>query len=787
MSELKPIIEQSFSQYAGAVLQSRALVDVRDCIKPSARQIFYSMLIHKLTADKPIKKTANAVGLAMADFYLHGNSSCTGVIMRAAQPFAMRYPIVYVEGNCGTLIESGNWAAERYTESKLNNLAGQLFKDIDKEAINDWRDNYDDTKQYPGVLPSKGFYNIVNGTQGIGIGMASSIPQFNLTDVNNALIKLLWNPDCSFDEIYCCPDFATGGLLLNESEVKESLKNGRGKSCKIRSVVTYDEKERALIVTEIPYGVYTNTICGELDKILDEDPDCGIERYNDLTGEKPLIKIYLNRKGNPDKVIKNLYKNTSLQSYFGINFTMLENGRFPRVFTWKETLQAYLTHQTEVYTNVFNFDLKKLKARLHIVDGIIIALANIDEVVNTIKSSTSASTANLELQKKFILTETQASAILEIKLARLTHMEVEKYKQEKVKLLSQIAEIEKILSDETLLKKEIEKDLIAVRDKYGDARRTQVLNLSSDDEDEIIEEITLIAHVTNKGNIYTSESTTLLSQRRGGKGNKLKLGNDEYIIATINDTNLGSMLVISDKGKVYNINLSDLVIGETTNIYGMFDIPLDEHIVNTMAYNKTDSFKYLFFLTKQGMIKKTKVSEYKTKRSTGIQGIKLKDGDAIVDISFINGEDYVIATHEGLGIHIDTTGLVPTGRVTQGVMGIKLNDNDYVVSGTKILNNSQYLVTVTEQGYIKKTDISEYPMSNRYTKGSALQKIADDDYLSAILTLAPEDKDILVLSNKNIIKFSTNEIQLSSRASRGTHSMKIDENDKVKKLIRSIE
>ena len=786
MSELKTIIEQNFSQYAGAVLQSRALVDVRDCIKPSARQIFYSMLQNKLTYSNKFKKTANAVGLAMADYYIHGDASCEGVIMRAGQHFAMRYPLVAVKGNCGTLIASGNWAASRYTESKLSEISDLLFKDINKQAITEWRDNYSNEKQYPAVLPTKGYYNIVNGTMGIGVGAASSIPQFNLTDVNNALIKLLWNPDVSFEDIYCCPDFATGGLLLNESEVKESLKNGTGKACKLRSIVSYDEKERALIVTEIPYGVYTNTICGELDKILDEDPDCGIERYNDLTGETPLIKIYLNRKGNPDKVIKNLYKNTSLQSYYGINFTMLEDGKYPRTFTWKETLQAYLTHQVNVYTNVFNFELNKLKARLHIVEGIIIALAHIDEVVNTIKSSTSTTTANIELQKNFLLTETQATAILEIKLARLTHMEVEKYKQEKVKLIYQIAEIEKILSNETLLKKEIEKDLIAVRDKYGDARRTQVLNLSSDNEDEIIEEVTLIAHVTNKGNIYTSESTTLLSQRRGGKGNKLKLSADEYVIATINDTNLGSMLMVSDKGKVYNINLSELTIGETTNIYGAFDIPINEHLVGAMAYNRTDSFKYIFFLTKLGMIKKTLTSEYKTKRSTGIQGIKLKDNDEIVDISFINDENYIIATHEGLGITIDTTDIPATGRVTQGVIGIKLNKDDYVISGAKITPDAQYLATVTEQGYIKKTNIEEYPLCNRYTKGSAVQKISDDDYLAAVLPLS-NDKDILVLSSRNIIKFSTNEIQLSSRATKGTHSMKIEETDKVRKLIRCIE
>lgn len=787
MSDIKTIVEQSFEQYAGAVLQSRALIDVRDCIKPSARQIFYSMMQNKLTYDNKFKKTANAVGLAMADYYIHGDASCEGVIMRAGQHFAMRYPLVSVKGNCGTLIASGNWAASRYTESKLSEISELLFKDINKQAITEWRDNYSNEKQYPAVLPTKGYYNIVNGSMGIGVGAASSIPQFNLTDVNNALIKLLWNPDISFEEIYCCPDFATGGLLLNENEVKESLKNGMGKACKLRSVVSYDEKDRALIVTEIPYGVYTNTICGELDNILDTDPECGIERYNDLTGEAPLIKIYLTRKGNPDKVIKYLYKNTSLQSYYGINFTMLENGKYPRVFTWKEALQAYLTHQINVYTNVYNFELKKLKDRLHIVEGIIIALAHIDEIVETIKRSTSSTIAISELQKNFLLTEVQAKAVLEIKLARLARLEVEKYIKEKAELLEKIDHIEAILSDENLLKKEIEADLIATKNKYGDARRTQVLNLSSDNEDEIIEEVTLIAHVTNKGNIYTSQSTTLLSQRRGGKGSKLKLGRDEYVIATINDTNLSSMLIISDKGKVYNINLSDLAVDSCTSVYGMFSINDDEHIIGAMAYNKADSYKYLLFVTKNGMVKKTDTSEYKSKRTTGIQGLKLKPNDEIIDIVFINQEDYIISTHDGLGIRIDTSSLPTTGRVTQGVYGIKLNKGDYVVSGAKVTDNSQYLVTISEKGYIKKTNITEYPLCSRYTKGSALLKLDDDDYLSAILALTADDKEVLVLSTTNIIKISTTEISLSSRATKGTRSMKIEEKDRIKNLVKSIE
>ncbi len=369
MSDLKTIIENSFTQYAGAVLQSRALIDVRDGLKPSARQIFYSMLLHKLTNDKPHKKTMNAVGMSMADFYIHGDASCVGIIMRAGQNFALRYPLIDVKGNCGSLIESGNWAAPRYTESRLSNISTALFKDINKNTINEWRDNYDNTKQYPAVLPSKGFYNLCNGTQGVGIGMASSIPQFNLREMNNALIYLIDHPDCSFEDIYIAPDFATGAILYNESEVKESLKNGTGAACKLRSVVDFNSGERCFVVKEIPFSVYTNTICGQLEAIIESEDNPGIERFNDLTGEKPLIKIYLTKKANPDKVLNYLYKNTSLQYYYGINFTMLDQGRFPRLFTWKETLQAHIDHEKEVYRRSFEFDLKEILDRLHIIEG----------------------------------------------------------------------------------------------------------------------------------------------------------------------------------------------------------------------------------------------------------------------------------------------------------------------------------------------------------------------------------------------------------------------------------
>ena len=323
MSNLLSIIEESFAQYSAAVIQSRALVDARDGLKPSARQIFYSMLTRKLTPDKPYKKTANAVGMAMADFYIHGDSSCEGVIMRAGQSFAMRYPLIDIKGNAGSLIESGNYAAMRYTESRLSKLCMHLFNDIDKETILEWRDNYDNTKQFPAVLPAKGYYNICNGTYGIATGMACSIPQYNLREMNQALEHLLLNPDCDFNDIYIAPDFATGAVLLNEDEVKESMKKGNGFACKLRSVVDYDKKENCFVVTETPYSVYTNTICGELENIINSEENPGVDSFNDLTGKTPLIKIYLTKKANPNKVLRYLYKNTSLQSHYSSNFTML--------------------------------------------------------------------------------------------------------------------------------------------------------------------------------------------------------------------------------------------------------------------------------------------------------------------------------------------------------------------------------------------------------------------------------------------------------------------------------
>lgn len=781
--KLTPVIKESFSQYAGAVLQSRALVDVRDCLKPSARQIFYCLYTDKFLHSKPFKKTLKGIGSAMR-MYIHGDSSCEGVIMRAGQPFAMRYPLIEVEGSYGNLMESGNWAAPRYTASRLSNISNYLFEDITKKTINEWRDNYDDTEQYPAVLPTKGFYNIVNGTMGIGIGMSSSIPQFNLKEVNEALIKLLWNSDCSFEDIYCAPDFATGGILLNEEEVKESLKNGTGKSCKLRSVVEFDQKERCFIVTEIPYSVYTNTICGELEKILEESDNPGIERFNDLTGSTPLIKIYLSKKANPDRVLRYLYKNTSLQYYYGINMTMLENGRFPKVFTWKGALEAHLIHEIEVYTQGFIFDLNKIKSRIHIIEGLLKAISILDEVIALIKDASDTHNASLGLQQVFGFSETQAKAILDIKLARLAKLEINKLEKEKSDLEIERARIENILSHEELLKKEIEKGLREVSEKFGDSRRTKILNIETEN-DEPTEIRSLLVNLTNQNNIFVSETSSLYSQKKGGVGNKFKLNDGEYIISTLSAESLDTILFFSQVGNFYHYQAGTIPLEEKISIESLFMIKSYEKICAITSFNPKNSKKNIIFFTKKGLMKKSLLSEYNIKRAGGMRAIDLSKDDELCSIIFVDDEKVGILTEKGQFLICETKDVRSVNRIAKGVKGIKLNENDTVVSAKVITNSVKQIISITKNGYIKRTPINEFNITGRYTKGGKLQKFKDEsDNLIDFLPIKDE-KEIIIVSTGASIKVKIDDIALLGKNAQGSQSIKMKEKDSVVGISKS--
>lgn len=782
MSNFLPIVEESFAQYSAAVIQSRALVDVRDGLKPSARQIFYSMLTRKLTADKPYKKTANAVGMAMADFYIHGDASCTGIIMRAGQTFAMRYPLMDIKGNSGTLIESGNYAAMRYTESRLSTLCTTLFEDIDKNTINEWHDSYDNTKQYPAVLPSKGFYNICNGSQGIAVGMACSIPQYNIKELNNALIYLIDHPDCSFEDIYCAPDFATGAVLYNEDEVKQSMKNGQGFACKLRSVVDFDSKERCFVVTEIPYSVYTNTICAELEEIIESEDNPGVERFNDLTGSSPLIKIYLTKKANPDKVLKHLYKNTSLQYYYGINFTMLDQGRYPKVFTWKEMLEAHIAHEKVVYRRGFEFDLRKIEKRIHIIDGLLICMASIEEVVQTIKASTSTAAASVALQSKFLLDEDQAKAVLDMKLSRLAHLEVKKLENEKADLEKEAVRIHTILDSEELFNNELKEGWRSVANKYGDARRTKILNLTAESE-EPIEIKRLQINLTNQNSVIVTETSTLYTQKRGGVGNKLKLDAKEYVIDSRSVESNEELLFFTSAGNVYHCAAHSLPLGEKSSLFNCFPLKEWETVCAMTANSKKPAEKYIIFITKNGIMKKSEISEYNTNRSVGLRAINLTEGDSIIDVLFTNDDRIGILTEAGNFLMVTTSDIRAIGRVAQGVRAIKLNEGDHVVAAHIIPTDTTFIASISGAGLFKKTAANEFVTQGKNTKGAKLQKLNEGDWMADFLPLTT-DSDILIASTRSCIKLTTNDIPIFGKGALGNKSMKLNAIDNVTRILK---
>ena len=774
--ELTPVIKDSFLQFSGAVLQSRALMDARDCIKPSARQIFYCLYTDKFIHSKPFQKTLKAIGSAFR-MYIHGDASCEGVIMRAGQPFAMRYPLIEVEGSYGTLLSAGSWAAPRYTSARLSPIAEYLFKDIDKNVIKEWRDNYDNTEQYPMVLPSKGFFNLVNGGYGIGVGASGSLPQYNLKELNEALITLLNNPDASFDEIYCAPDFATGAVLINANEVKESHKNGHGAACKLRSVVEWNSKERCFEVKEIPYMLYTETICKELEEIINSENNPGIERFNDLTGKNVYIKIYLTKQANPDKVLKFLYKNTSLQSYYSINMTMLENGRYPRIYTWKELLQAHINHEKEVYKLGFEFDLDKINKRLHIINGLLKAINMIDEVVKTIKASTSASGASIALQNLLEIDAIQAKAILDIKLAKLAHLEVNKLYDEQNALLTEKERIEKILNNDILLKKEIEKGLREVAEKFGDERRTKILNLT-EENGESIETKTLQLSLTNQNEIFISEVSSLYTQKRGGVGNKLKMNKGEYIISTISVETNETILLFTQDGDFYSYDGSNLPIGEKIPIESLINLKSWQKIKAIASINEKNNNNFILFITKNGYIKKSEFSEYNTNRSIGIRAITLDKNDEITNVLFTNNDKVGIVTEFGNFIIIETKDIRPIGRVTRGIKAIKLNDGDFVSQAHLIPYSTKEILSISNSGFCKRTDVKEFSVQGKNTKGSKIQKLIEGDLIADFAPITSE-KEILIAATSSCIKLLINDIPSTSKNTQGNKTIKLSSNDLV--------
>ena len=605
------------------------------------------------------------------------------------------------------------------------------------------------------------------------VGAAFSCPQFNLKEVNEALIKLLDNPEISFDEIYCAPDFATGAILLNEAEVKESLKKGEGLACKLRSVVSFDSGERCLIVTEIPYGVYTNTICGELNKILEDEANPGIERYNDLTKGTPIIKIYLKRTANPDKVLKYLYKNTSLQFHFGINLTMLENGRYPKVFGWKEALQAHINHEKEVYRRGYEFDLNKIEQRIHIIEGLLICLAQIEEVIQTIKSSSSTITASKALCENFLLDEAQAKAVLDMKLSRLAHLEVEKLKNEKEKLEKEATAIKEILDNTELFNEQLKNGWREVAEKFGDARRTKVLNIEKE-EDEPIDNKKLLINLTNKNNIIAYEVSSLYTQKRGGVGNKLKLNGGEYVIATESCETIDTISFYSNCGKYYTYCAKDLPILEKLSLESIFKIEENEFI-NNMSVISQDN-KFIAFITKNGLIKKSRLSDYRSK-ANGVKAIELMPDDEIRSTLILKNEKIGILTEKGYFLICETDDISPIGRVARGRKCISLGENDFVRQAAIIPEGTNEILFVTNTGYVKKINKNLIPIQGLNTKGKKVYKTEDGELMAGFLVA--DNNEVIVNTTNTMVKLNLNDIPSLSLSAKGVISVKLNKNQKV--------
>ena len=667
---LGDVVNESFSQYAGAVIQSRALVDVRDCVKPSARQIYYSLYQDGFTSDKPFKKTLKAIGSAFK-YYIHGDASCEGIIMRSGQPFSMRYPLMEVEGSYGNQTETGNWAASRYTASRLSSLANYLIQETDKYSIEEWVDNYDDTAQYPRVLSSLGFYNIVNGSFGIAVGLASSIPQFNLKEVNQALVDLLKNPDIEEEQIICLPDFATGGIVVNKNEVVESLKKGTGKAAIIQAKIQYDSKENCLIVTELPYGVYTNTICGELEKIAQKDDNFGIIRINDLTGEQVCIKLYLARNTNSQEMIDYLYKNTSLQSSYSINMTMLENGRFPKIYGWKAALQAHLTHEEQVYTRVYEHERQKLKHRLKIVLGIIIAIERIEQVIQTIKTAESISSANNALQILLGIDQEQAKAILDMRLARLTKLDIKELVAKRDEYTARIEEIEAILADINLLHGKMITRFREVAKEFGDERRTQVINkeIQKKSPKEKQKELPHSVIICLDKNGYVKSVPVAKFRTSPNNVREEKVENNELVV------------FYSSLGRAFRVKASAfkecLNSDKGTALGTILDFQPQERIVTFTTPRCDDS---VMIVTSDGYSKRVKSSDMNgaTQNLKGMPIVKLHDAAEVISVQCCEGYECLALTTTKKQLLLNIDDIPVLTKASPGRKAMKLAAGDRI-------------------------------------------------------------------------------------------------------------
>ena len=779
-TDFQKSIENAFLEYGASVAQERSIPDVRDGLKIGLRQGLYSQFFNKLTHKNKFQKAQKSVAAAMSLCYVHGDAAMYDTFIRAAKPFAYRYPIEEAQGAYGTPVAPDDHSASRYVEMRSGEIADFFFEGLKKNAVDEWYWNYDDTEQIPSVLPSIGFWNVVNGCSGIAVAMATSVPQFNLREVNEALIKIIENPDVDFNQIYCAPDFATGGTITNAKEVKESLRYGKGHSIRLKAKLEYFPDQNMIKATELPYGVYTNTVIGQIKSLTEENENYGIERVIDHTKKTADIRIYLTKGTNANRMIAKLYKDTSLENWFAVNMIMLDCGRFPKVFGWREACDAYIAHIRDCKRRELEFDLNKALARENILEGLLLAAANIDEVVSIIRASDSPSDASLKLIERFKFNEEQTKAILAMKLSALTRVDSIKLNDELAEIREKIELLRHLLSNSPALDAELIKVLRSVANKFGDERRTIVVNVVEKDEGEEapqIQEDDVAVMLFDNNMLRVVKSDELNGAKRGKKGTNLKPPKNANLINTLYTTNLGSIAAFTSGGRMYSFGLSDLEYGHDYSVYELIQLLDDEKVLTLIDNNSFSSFKHILFVTKQGLIKKSKTSEYNTRAKKGQVAIKLKDDDSIVNVFLSSNEKdrIMIASNSGYSVFYDHTDIAAIGRASQGVKAIKLKSDEYVVGATMVKENISYkgIFSITSTGKGKMTKVEDYNETSRAIKGSLVQKLDDEEELAAIYAVSEEQDKIFVTANNKAVALLTKEIPIQGKLTSGVRIIDI--------------
>ena len=783
-------MKSAYIDYAMSVIVSRALPDVRDGLKPVHRRILYAMYEDGITSDKPYRKCANTVGSVLGRYHPHGDSSVYDAMVRMAQDFSMRYMLIDGHGNFGS-IDGDGAAAMRYTEARMSKISEYMLTDIEKNTVN-FMPNYDDRLQEPTVLPARIPALLVNGSSGIAVGMATNIPPHNLTEVINGIIKIIDEDEVTNEDLMSVikgPDFPTGGIILGIEGIKQAYTTGKGKIT-VRAEAEIEEMsntKQRIIVSSLPYQVNKAKLIENMARLVREKRIEGISEIRDESDriDRVRIVIELKRDANAQVVLNQLYKNTQMQDTFGIIMLALVNGE-PKVLTLRQCLDYYIDHRKDVILRRTQFELDKALARAHILEGLKIALDNIDEVINIIRSS--YDDPKEKLMERFGLTDVQAQAILDMRLKTLSGLQREKIEEEYKALMELIAHLREILSSERLVFDIIKEELIQIRDKFGDERKTKIVAAEGEiNVEDLIKEEQSVVALTHFGYIKRMPIDTYKSQRRGGKGIiGIATREEDFVKQIFTASTHDTILFFSNKGKLYRLRGYEIPeAGRTargTAIVNLLSLDPGEKISAIIPIQNFAEGKYLLMATKNGLIKKTALNEYNSARKTGLQAITLKEEDELIAVRLTDGEDNVVlVTKKGMSITFDEKDVRPIGRIAQGVIGIRLDSDDVVIGMESIITGSKAtLLAITENGFGKRTELDEYRVQIRGGKGVITYKITPKTGDIVGVRIANDEDDAMLITEKGtIIRIHVKDISILGRATQGVTLMRTSDGGKV--------